>query len=78
MEYLIDILGLACIALLIVDLIDTIDTGEKVPQKPFKCSLCMGFWLSVVPHLALHGFRGLFLAGITAVATELIDRYLNR
>ena len=75
---LIDILGMACIALLIVDLIDTIDEGQKVPQKPFKCSLCMGFWVSVVPLIVMHGFRGLFMAGITAVTTEIIDRYLNR
>lgn len=74
---LLDILGLACIALLITDLIDTIDVGEKVPQKPFKCSLCMGFWVSVPFLFGLYGLRGLFYAGIASLTTELIDRYLN-
>lgn len=75
---LLDILGLACIALLIVDLIDTIDTRDWVPQKPFKCSLCMGFWVSSIPLMVMYGFRGLIYAGIASLTTELIDRHLNK
>ena len=75
---LLDILGLSCIALLIVDLIDTIDVGLKVPQKPFKCALCMGFWVSLVPMCVMYGWRGPILAGISSLVTELIDRHLNK
>lgn len=78
MDYLINILGMACIAAMYVDLIDTLDTEEIVPQKPFKCALCSGFWLSVIPFIVIYGLQGLLIAGITGVTTELIDRKLNQ
>lgn len=78
MELIFDILGMAYLALLVLDLIDTMDKHEKLPQKPFKCALCLGYWTSVVPMIAIYGFRGLWLAAIVSIVTELTDRFLHK
>lgn len=78
MELLISILGFTSLAYLIVDLTDTIDKYNSLPQKPFKCSLCMGFWLSVVPNFLMFGWQGILVSAITAVTTETLDRRLNK
>ena len=77
MELITNILGMACMATLIVDLIANIDTKEILPQKPLKCALCMGFWLSIGINLIVYGFEGILYSAITGVVAELIDRKLN-
>lgn len=77
MELITNILGMACMAALIVDLISTIDVNEKLPQKPLKCALCMGFWFSIGFNLFTYGFEGIFYSAMSGVLAELIDRKLN-
>jgi len=78
MEYLINILGFASLATILVDLLDTLDTEQKLPQKPFKCALCMGTWLSVLPLIGMYDLQGILMAGMSGVSAELIDRLLNK
>jgi hypothetical protein len=68
------IIGFASLAHLLVDLIETIDTEEKVPRKPFKCDLCMGYWLSILPFMYMYGLEGILAAAITGVTADLIYR----
>lgn len=74
---LLSILGFACMAVLFVDFIETIDVNEKLPQKPLKCVLCAGFWLSVGANIYWYGSMGIVLAPISGILAEVIDRYLN-
>lgn len=78
MELIFNILGFASLGAILVDFIDTIDTKQILPQKPFKCALCLGYWYSVIPLVAMYGLNGFLYAGIVGVTTETIDRYLNK
>ena len=78
MELIVKILGLASLAILWLDIVDTIDEDEKLPQKPFKCALCMGYWISVVPMIVTYGTRGIYIAAIVSIVTELTDRFLHK
>mgnify|MGYP005989162457 CR=1 FL=1 len=65
---IISIIGLACLANLIVDL----SIHFNLPEKPFQCDQCMGFWISVGPLTILHGWEGFCAAGIVAILSNLI------
>ena len=71
---IIEIIGIACIAHLAAD----IAAHFYLPEKPFKCDLCMGFWLGVGPFTFLYGFEGFCAAGITAVLANLIFKINER
>ena len=47
-------------------------------MKPFNCTLCWTFWMTVLPNIGMYGFQGLLYSFIEAVAAELIDRQLQR
>jgi hypothetical protein len=72
------IIGFASLAHLLVDLIETIDTNNWAPRKPFKCDLCMGFWLSVWPLVDMYGFKGILAAAITGVTSDVLYRLKER
>jgi hypothetical protein len=78
MELIFRLIGFACMAFLVVDLIDTVDTNNKVHQKPFKCTLCMGFWLSVIPLTTIYGLDGILAAAVVGVSAETLDRQMNK
>lgn len=65
---IISIIGLACIANLIVDMATHFD----LPEKPFQCDQCMGFWISVGPLTYQYGFTGFCAAGIVAILANTI------
>lgn len=73
---LLQILGYACLAHLVVDFISHLDL--KLPNKPFKCDMCMGYWISMVPLILSHGLYGFALAAIVGVVADLIFRIKNR
>lgn len=78
MEWIVNILGSAFLAVLLLDLIDTIDTKSKLPQKPFKCALCLGYWSSILPMLLIYGYKGIYVSAIVSIVTELTDRFLHK
>lgn len=47
--------------------------------KPFSCTLCMTFWLTVGYWIATtESVASIFLAAASAVVAEFIDRKLNQ
>ena len=52
--------------------------GTFLNVKPFNCTLCWTFWMSVLPNIDVHGPKGIYISCIEAVAAELIDRQLNK
>jgi len=63
---------------LIVDFIDSLDTTESLPQKPFKCEMCMGFWISLFPFVIQYGTTGFLMAPIVGILSDVIYRLKNR
>ena len=74
---ILELIGYASLIHIIVDFINNLDLPE-IPNKPFKCDLCMGYWLSIIPLMVTHGPRGILLAGIVGVLADLIFRIKNR
>ena len=73
-----NLIALACLTHLIVDFIVTIDTKELLQMKPFKCDMCMGFWLTVVPLILVSGLIGVAYAAAVGVLADLIYRLKQR
>ena len=71
---IIQILGFACLGHLITDFISSFDLPE-LPEKPFKCDMCLTFWLSIVPLMFLHGFTGILYAAISSILANYIYKY---
>jgi hypothetical protein len=76
MNLIILILGLACMAHLLVDFLQEIDY-PIIHRKPFSCDLCMGFWVSIPFLCALEGWYGIPLSAITGVLADVIFRWKN-
>jgi hypothetical protein len=75
---LIDIIGWACLAHLLVDFLQTLDI-PIIQRKPFTCDMCMGFWIGVPHAWAAYGFiHGTLVAAITGVVADLIFRWKLR
>lgn len=72
-----NLIGLACLVHILVDFISSFDLPE-LPNKPFRCELCMGFWLSILPLTIMYGATGLLAAPIVGVLADLIFRLKNR
>ena len=73
---LLNIIGFASLTHLIVDLIITIDKQDKVPQKPFKCDMCLGFWLSLPFNILMYGWEGVLISAITGITANLLTKYI--
>lgn len=73
---ILQILGFACLAHLAADLISYL--SPELPQKPFQCNMCMGWWLSFIPFIWQFGLIGILYAAITGIVSELIYRIINR
>jgi hypothetical protein len=52
-------------------------TKVKLDFKPFNCTLCFTFWLTLIPLMVEYGLIGLAYASSSAVLAEIIDRQLN-
>ena len=74
-----EIIGVACMGAVLqnFDWYQTLLKATHLEMKPMNCTLCMTFWLTVIPNFGLYGFRGILYSFVEAVAAELIDRQLN-
>lgn len=77
MEALIDILALAATAHVIVEFLQNLDI-PLFNRKPFNCNLCAGFWLALIPGFTMYDIWGIPFAALTAIASEMIYKILNR
>ena len=75
-----EILGLACMGAILQNFewYQELLKATKLEMKPFNCTLCWTFWLTVLPNIGMYGAKGILYSSIEAVAAELIDRQLQR
>ena len=75
-----EILGVACFGALLQNFEwwQTMLRGTYLDMKPFNCTLCWTFWMTIIPNIGIHGPIGFYISCIEAVAAELIDRQLNK
>lgn len=69
MDTIIHILGAACLGHMAADLLSQF---ERLPDKPFKCNMCMTFWLSITPFIFIYGADSIFISAIAAIISEII------
>lgn len=73
MELIISILGAAGLGHLGADFLERF---TWLPDKPFKCNLCLTFWINVIPFIFLYGYEGIFYVGLASIISELYYKYL--
>jgi hypothetical protein len=75
-----DLLMLPVIAMFCIFVIDMANMAwkAKLRFKPFSCSMCMSFWISLIYLLVLQTqpFNAVMLAGATAYLTSPLKRLL--
>ena len=74
------IIGVACLGAVWQELPiwNTILEKLKIDFKPFNCSLCFTFWMSIGPFIITEGVTGIFSSITAAVLADLINRQMNR
>lgn len=73
MELILSILGAAGLGHLGADLLSRYDW---LWDKPFKCNMCLTFWLSLGPFIFLYSWPGIFYAGLASIISELYFKYI--
>lgn len=74
---ILQIIGLACLAHILVDFIQHWDK-EYLNIKPLNCELCMGTWISIVPLTLQFGWEGFCASAIVGVLSDVIYRIKQR
>lgn len=69
MQEILTILGAASLGHLGADFFEQFD---RLPAKPFKCNMCLSFWLSIGPLVYIYGYQGMLYAALAAIVSELI------
>lgn len=75
---IISIIGWAAIAHMLVDFIVHMDIKDKLPSKPFKCDMCVAFWISLPYNIYEWGGEALFISAITGITANLIYKLNQR
>jgi len=73
MELIISILGAAGLGHLGADFLSRY---EWLWDKPFKCNMCLTFWLSFTPFIFQNGYEGIFYAALASIISELYFKYI--
>lgn len=73
MQEIINILGAAALGHLGADFLERF---TWLPNKPFKCNMCLSFWLSIGPFVYIYGYEGLLMAALAGIVSELIYKLL--
>lgn len=75
-----ELLGVACMGAVLQNFEwwQTMLRATYLDVKPFNCTLCWTFWMTILPNIGMHGAKGILYSFIEAVAAELIDRQLNK
>lgn len=78
MELLTQIIGMASLTAMMMNFEPLTALIDKyLDFKPFNCTLCLTFWLTIGPNIIMHGAMGPLISALEAVLAELIDRKLN-
>ena len=73
-DLLLQIIGFACIGHLVTDFISSFDLPE-LPDKPFRCDLCMTYYIAIIPLCAQFGPKAILYAAISSVIANTIFKY---
>ena len=75
-----NIIGIACAGAMLqnFDWYQHLLKATYLDVKPFNCTLCWTFWMTVLPNFGLYGVQGILYSFIEAVLAEFIDRQLNK
>ena len=73
-DILIQIIGFACLGHLVTDFISSFDLKE-LPDKPFRCDMCMTYYIAIIPLMAQFGFKGILFAAISSIIANFIFKY---
>ena len=75
-----NIIGIACAGAMLqnFDWYQHLLKATYLDVKPFNCTLCWTFWMTVLPNFGLYGTQGILYSFIEAVLAEFIDRQLNK
>lgn len=68
------IIGFACLGHIAADFLNTF---EKLPEKPFKCNMCLTYYLSFIPFIFIYSGYGILYAAIASIVSEIIYRQLT-
>ena len=49
---------------------------DRLPDKPFKCNLCLTFWLTIAPFILLYGYHGIFMSALASIISEWMYRHI--
>ncbi len=70
---ILNILGAAALGHLGADFLQQFN---RLPAKPFKCNMCLTFWLNIGVFIFLYGMPGVWYAALAAIGSELIYKQL--
>jgi hypothetical protein len=73
-DLILQIIGFACLGHLVTDFISSFDLKE-LPDKPFRCEMCLTYWLSIIPLMVQFGFKGILYAAISSILANIIFNY---
>lgn len=73
-DLLLQIVGFACVGHLVTDFITNFNLPE-LPDKPFRCDMCMTYWISVIPMCVQFGLKGVLYAAISSIVANIIFKY---
>jgi len=74
-DLLLQIVGFACLGHLVTDFITNFDLPE-LPNKPFRCDMCMTYWISIIPLMVQFGLKGVLYAAISSIVANIIFKYI--
>lgn len=76
---IINILSIACIGVMIQSFEFYQQLLQKLylDTKPFNCTMCFTFWMSIGHTLYEYGIAGIGVSAIAAVTAEYIDQKLK-
>lgn len=75
MELIIVILGCASLGHMGADVLSKFDW---LWDQPFKCNMCLTFWMCIVPLMVEYGVEGILIAALSSIVSELIFKIINR
>jgi len=73
-DLILQIIGFACLGHLVTDFITHFHLPE-LPEKPFKCDMCMTYWISIIPLMVQFGARGCLYAAMASILANIIFKY---
>ena len=73
-DLLLQIVGFACLGHLVTDLISNFELPE-LPDKPFRCDMCVTYWISIIPLMVQFEFKGILYAATSSIIANIIFKF---